>query len=113
MKQATLAVLLLVGVSTAAAAFAGSSSRPTLRVVDRTPVVVRGTGFAAAERVSVVLSAGSRSTRIVHATQAGVFVARFKVSLGRCARYSLQTFGSAGSRARVLSRVSLDCVPGG
>jgi hypothetical protein len=113
MKQATLVVLLLIGVSTAAAAFAASSSRPTLRVVDRTPVVVRGAGFVADERVSVVLSAGARSTRVVRATQAGAFVVRFKASLGRCSRYSLQAFGSAGSRARMLPRISLDCVASG
>jgi hypothetical protein len=39
---------------------------------------------------------------------------RFPVSLGRCERFSLQAFGSAGSRARLLPAATLpDCAPDG
>lgn len=87
-------------------------TRPTVRVVDRTPLVVRGSGFVAEERVTVVVAAGSRWTRRVAATARGTFVARFAVSLGRCARYSVQAFGSAGSRARLLpTRPTIGCGP--
>jgi hypothetical protein len=108
-----LAIVLLLGVSLPATVASGSfSARPALRLVDRTPVVVRGSGFDAGEQVSVALSAGTRSLRRAQATEAGTFVVRFGVSLGRCARYSVQAFGSAGNRARLFSRIALACVSG-
>jgi hypothetical protein len=104
-------IVLLLGVSLPATVASGSfSDRGGLRLVDRSPVVVRGTGFEAAEQVSISLSAGTRSVRRAQATETGTFVVRFSVSLGRCARYSVQAFGSGGSRARLVSRVALACV---
>jgi hypothetical protein len=106
-----LVIVLLLGVSLPATLASGSfSARPVLRLVDRTPVVVRGSGFEAGEQVSVALSAGTRSVRRAQATEAGTFVVRYGVSLGRCARYSVQAFGSAGSRARLLSHLELACI---
>jgi hypothetical protein len=106
-----LVVVLLLGVALSVTVASGSfSGRPALRLVDRAPVVVRGSGFDAGEQVSVALLAGTRSVRRAPASQAGAFVVRFGVSLGRCARYSVQAFGSAGSRARLVSRVALACV---
>ena len=96
----------------AAHASAGISSGPTLRLVDRTPVVVRGEGFAAKERVTLVLVADRRVSEKLRAGAAGGFVARFDRSLGRCTRFSLQAYGSSGSRARMLpARISIDCLP--
>jgi hypothetical protein len=110
MKQACLAVLLLLAVVASAAA---ASSSPSLRLVDRAPVTVRGSGFAAGERVTVVLSSVTRVSRAVHAGAGGGFVVRFPRSLGRCARYSLQAYGATGTRARLTARLSLDCMPNG
>ena len=113
-----LPIVLLLGVALSATAASGSfSGRPALRLVDRAPVVVRGSGFDAGEQVSVTLSVGTRSVRRAQATETGAFLVRFGVSLGRCARYSVQAFGSGGSRARLVSRVALACIshvrPGG
>jgi hypothetical protein len=105
-----LAVLLLLGVVAAATA---ASSAPSLRLVDRTPVTVRGSGFVAGERVTVVLSSATRTSRVVHADAGGRFVLRFRSSLGRCSRYSLQAYGATGTRARLTARLSLDCMPNG
>ena len=112
-KRITLGLVLVASLVLAvAAASATSATRPTVRLVDRTPIVVRGSGFEAHERVTVVVAAGTRWTRRVTATAGGTLVARFTVSIGRCARYSIQAFGSAGSRARVLpTRPVLDCAP--
>jgi hypothetical protein len=111
MRWAMLVIVLLLGVWLTTTVASGSfSGRPLLHLVDRTPVVVRGSGFEAGERVSVALSAGTRSIRRAQATEAGTFVVRFGVSLGRCTGYSLQAYGSAGSRARLLSRVALACI---
>jgi hypothetical protein len=96
----------------AAHASAGISAGPTLRLVDRTPVVVRGEGFAAKERVTLVLVADRRVSKRVHAGSAGSFVARFDRNLGLCTRFSMQAYGSNGSRARMLpTRISIDCLP--
>jgi hypothetical protein len=93
-------------------ASAGISGGPTLRLVDRTPVVVRGEGFAAKERVTLVLVAERRMSKKLRAGSTGSFVARFDRDLGRCTRFSLQAYGSNGSRARMLpARISTDCLP--
>jgi hypothetical protein len=109
-----LVIVLLLGILLPATVGSASfSDRPALRLVDRTPVVVRGSGFEAGEQVSVALSAGTRSVRRAQATETGAFLVRFGVSLGRCARYSVQAFGSAGNRARLFSRVALACISSG
>jgi hypothetical protein len=113
MRQVGVILTLTVGLALASASASGAAAtRPTLRVVDRAPVVIRGAGFAPAERVTVVFIARSRMTRRVTATTGGTFVARFRVVLGRCSRYSIQAFGSTGSRARLLpARITIDCDP--
>lgn len=106
-----LVIVLLLGVFLPAAVASGSfSGSPVLRIADRTPVVLHGSGFAAGERVSVALSAGVRSVRIVDSSESGTFVVRFGISLGRCARYSVQAIGATGTRARLVSRRGLACV---
>jgi hypothetical protein len=95
-----------------ASASAGLSDRPTLRLLDRAPVVVRGEGFNAKERVTVVLVADRRFSEKLRAGSGGNFVVRFNRSLGHCTRFSLQAYGSSGSRARLLpARFSIDCMP--
>lgn len=113
MRQAGVVLTLALGVALAWASISGATAtRPTLRMVDRTPVVIRGVGFAPDERVTVVVAARSRWSKRVTATSGGTFVARFKVVLGRCSRYSIQAFGSTGSRARSMPLgVTADCVP--
>src|SRR5262245_22302681 len=103
--------LLVAGVASAASAQAGQRQTATLRLVDRTPLVVRGLEFRDGERVRVVVLAGARTSQVVRASARGTFVVRFNRTVGRCARVSVQAFGSMGSRARLLpSRVSIDCV---
>jgi hypothetical protein len=106
-----IAVLLVAAVvASSGAAWASAGAAPTLRLMDRTPVVVRGTGFDPQERVAVSLSSGSHSSKTVQATAGGGFVVRFKTVLGGCARYTIQAYGSHGSRALLRSRIALDCV---
>lgn len=114
MRRVGVILALGIGCALASAAASGAvATNATLRLVDRTPVVIRGAGFAPHERVTVVLAAGSRSTNRVTANAGGAFIARFKLALGRCTRYSVQAFGSTGSRARLMpSRVTVDCIPG-
>jgi hypothetical protein len=101
---AALAVTGLVG--------AQVTPRPSLDVVDSRPLVVRGKGFKANERVVVLLfAAGRRWTRATETTDAGSFTARFPVAMPRCRGFTLHAFGSRGSRARHLSRLHAFCTP--
>ena len=112
MKKVGVVLFSLLPLVLANASSAGLSDRPTLRLIDRAPVVVRGVGFEASERVTVVLVADRRVSERLRAGAGGNFVARFNRSLGRCSRFSLQAYGSSGSRARLLpARFSIDCMP--
>jgi Flp pilus assembly protein CpaB len=102
--------------SVAGAASAGTDSaaraRAQLHVLDTQPVVVRGVGFEAGERVQILLSTGGHSLwKTKLATPAGAFNVRFAASIGACGRYTLQAVGSRGSRARFFPRrAQLECV---
>lgn len=80
--------------------------------MDTSPFVVRGWGFDARERVSIVLNAGDDwQARTMVATDAGVFRAGFTESLGSCERFSVRAWGSRGSRARVVApRYQVGCL---
>lgn len=105
-------VLFSLSLLAVANASAGLSDRPTLRLADRTPLVVVGGGFEPRERVTLVLVADRRVSEKLRAGAGGNFVARFNWSLGRCTRFSLQAYGSNGSRARLLpARIAIDCTP--
>ena len=112
MRQVGVILTLALGLAVGSASTSGAAAtRPTLRVVDRTPLVVSGAAFAPGERVTVVVAAGSRWSKRVTTTGRGTFVVRFNVRLGPCARYTVQAFGSTGSRARLIPRITLGCVP--
>ena len=112
MKKVGVVLFSAVLLVAVASASAGLLDSPTLRLLDRAPVVVRGEGFEAKESVTVVLIAERRLAEKLRAGSGGKFVARFDRSLGRCTRFSLQAYGSNGSRARLLpARFAIDCMP--
>ena len=80
---------------------AAIAATPTLRVVDRSPLVVRGTGFKPGEHVRVwlVLTTARRSRDALAGTTGG-FTVRFTVTPLQCPFVrSLTATGSRGSRA--------------
>jgi hypothetical protein len=83
----------------ASAALAGGPAR--VRLADRSPAVVSGSGFHPQERVRVVVSSGSALLRkTVTAGARGAFVARWDRSLPTgCVGTEISAKGSAGSRA--------------
>jgi hypothetical protein len=110
MRSAAFAVCLSVFLAVAAGA--AGASKPSLGLVGKRPVSVRGTSFQPAERVGVTLAAGGmRFKRTVRASDAGSFTARFRVSLSACKPFTVQAFGSLGSRARLLPKVQPACIP--
>jgi hypothetical protein len=100
-----LCVLGVVGVASAAPGdVAGKPAQ--LHLMSTQPMVVRGTGFEAGERVSVIVAARQGTygkTKV--ATPTGTFSVRFDIGLGRCGGYYwLRAFGAKGSRAILAAR---------
>jgi len=68
-------VLLLAGVLAGSAQSAGG---PRVRILDRSPLALRGSGFGAHETVRLSVAVGPRSEfRFVRALGTGIFVSRF------------------------------------
>jgi hypothetical protein len=108
-RVALVAALLVAVVSSTSVSAAGTRA-PALRVVDLTPITVRGTGFRPGERVRLVLTADSRHVRTVLAGGAGGFIARFgAVYEDYCARFQLRATGSSGAVAVTVRKPPLSC----
>ena len=80
---------------------AGAASRPTLRITDDQPLVLRGAGFRPGEHVKVSVYAGTAgATKRMTATARGVFRARFaNLDANACSAFGASAIGDKGSRA--------------
>jgi len=95
------AVPLVAGLVFAAGAGA-AAQRPSLAILDRQPLVVRGSHFGARELVRVTARADGEQTLRVRATRLGTFVATFRgVEVGRCGGVGIRAVGGRGSVAVV------------
>lgn len=90
-----------VAVTVLVVSAAGATARPTLRVADAGPVVLRGAGFVPGEHVRVAVVAGSKhAAKRLTARPAGTFTVRFaNLSAGECAVFGATAIGDKGSRA--------------
>src|SRR4051812_8718905 len=106
MRLLILIVTALLSVQTAAA----TQQRTRIFIADESPLVVRGTGFKALERVTVTVTHGKAVfRRAATASSTGVVVARWKVSMPTtCASTFVLAVGSQGSRA-TYKTVANDC----
>jgi hypothetical protein len=117
MRRLVLCAVLCV-LTLAPTALAGSSPRtaetavrPTLRLVDRHPFVVRGQHFKAGEVVKVVLTANEQRSIKLTANEDGSFTANFgDVSIPRCTGFAVWALGARGSRA-ALKLLAPACLP--
>jgi hypothetical protein len=110
-----LAVLLAAAAAAATAVIAlpsAAAAPESLRLVQRSPLVLSGRDFVARERVRVrVTTAGDRAVRRVRASRSGAFRLTFSgLDFDRCNGLSAVATGSQGSRA-TLKRVPLECPP--
>jgi hypothetical protein len=88
---AALALVLAAGAAT---------PPPTLKARGHNPLVVSGTGFRAAERVTVIVRTSALYVRRVTAGAQGGFTARFDgVHYAPCVPYRVTATGAKGSRA--------------
>ena len=75
-------------------------TRPSLALIDRDPIVLRGRSFVPGERVRVTVSTTVRRTRDVHAGFRGGFVVRFTgLIVPRCGGLIARARGSSGDLA--------------
>jgi len=75
-------------------------TRPSLALVDRAPIVLRGRSFVPGERVRVTVSTTVRRTRDVRAGSRGGFVVRFTgLIVPRCGGLIARARGSSGDLA--------------
>lgn len=98
MRRVAIALLLLVAVALAAGtALARPPATPALRVVERTPLVVRGANFHSTERVTL---RALGVVRVVHTTASGVFRTRLGAApTDRCS-FLVVAVGASGDHAR-------------
>jgi hypothetical protein len=97
--------MVLVGVG-AASAEGHSAAAPKLRLVDRDPLQVRGSRFAAGERVRVTatnVTTSKATARVVRTTGRGTFSVRLG-RWGRCAAIIVKAVGAGGDRATLMVR---------
>lgn len=106
-----LAILGLV--PTAAALDASNSAKPSLRLVDRSPLRVAGIGFRAKEQVKLTVAAGGVWQKTLRATRAGRFTAVVQGAIiDRCLGFAVIARGARGSVA-TLRGMPVACPPPG
>jgi hypothetical protein len=106
---------LVVFVALVLAGGAAAAPRPALRLLSETdPMIVKGTGFRAKERVTVTLKVVTPAAtwrRTVVATRTGTFRAVMgSEQLGRCG-FNVRATGSRGSVATLKSPPLPACMP--
>ena len=93
-----IVVAALIGAGGAGAG--AEHAKPTLRLLDRSPVKVSGRGFVPRERIRVSVIADTTHTRRVMAGASGTFTATvLQTALPRCEGLRILATGGAGSRA--------------
>jgi hypothetical protein len=108
MKALVSSLAALLAVATALAAQA--AVKPTLRATSLTPLSVRGTGFAAQERVRLTAYGPFRATKQVQATGWGEFAARFARPSSRATPWCSSPRSARAARATL--RIPLrECPP--
>ena len=107
-----VALIAAVGALMLSTTSSASTSQPKLRILDRTPLTVRGTSFEARERVRVTATADGIVAVRVRASAAGVFTATFEtLSPTRCDTVRVVAVGAQGSRAVLKLLPAPGCIP--
>src|SRR4029077_2922442 len=78
-----------VAVTGPAAARDSVATRPSLRLLDTSPMTMRGTGFRPNERVVVIVARGTPRVRVARAGTNGVFALKLAIDVNACAGFSI------------------------
>ena len=110
----SLAIIALIGlVQAALAADTSITTKPSLRLVDRSPASVTGSGFRAREHVRVIFTSTGVWQKALRATRAGKFTAVFPAAtIDRCVGFVVVARGQRGSVA-TLRGMPFACPPPG
>jgi hypothetical protein len=108
MRNAAIVLLLLVVAGTASAAT--RPAKPSLRIVDVTPVTAAGRWFRPNEKVRLMATSAGVATKVVRADSRGRFATKLDVRAVLCRGLVIQAFGARGSRAHV-SVDATECGP--
>jgi hypothetical protein len=94
-----LLVLAILLATVAPSLAPAGSLRARVWLADRSPLVVRGSGFASAERVKVTVTGAGRFVRTVTATRSGAIVARWTgvPAKAGCATLFIRAAGANGT----------------
>ena len=94
-------LLLLAAILAAVAAAPSGLARthPTIDVTRIIPITVKGSGFKAGERVTVVVRSPAFHRKTVTASRRGTFIAAFRSAASKCASIHATATGNKGSRA--------------
>ena len=94
-------LLLLAAIVAAVAAAPTGLARihPTIDVTRIIPITVKGSGFKAGERVTVVVRSPAFHRKTVTASRRGTFIAAFRSAASKCASIHATATGNKGSRA--------------
>jgi hypothetical protein len=102
MRGVVLSAVVLAAMGAAIVVAGGASSgtaTPSLRLLDSSPLTVKGVAFKPRERVRVTANLESGSLQaIVRATRRGTFLVTFEEISVRCG-FTVRAVGAAGSRA--------------
>jgi hypothetical protein len=108
-RALVLLAVIALAVTTGSAGATRGATRPVLRVVDDTSLVIRGARFQAYEHVRVVVVTSRHVLARTRAGIGGTFVVRLPgVDVNACAGFSVIATGDLGSRA-VFKRAPGQC----
>src|SRR3954447_25054389 len=103
--------MVVLGAVAAALPSAGGGS-PSLRMLDREPLVVRGDGFVPGERVSVTALTGLGPRAVRTTARAGTFKVTLRLPDQPCAAaFAVRARGDGGSVAMMRLPQPPPCVP--
>jgi hypothetical protein len=101
---------LLLLLATALSSGGTAKAKPTLVLVDSSPVVVGGRGFVRAERVTLRTGLNGRQiTKRVSANRNGRFTVRLAEASAECDPFTVSAVGRAGSRATLRFQIPPPC----
>jgi hypothetical protein len=103
-----LLAIALMAAASATASTTAQTARPTLTLVHRMPLTVRGAHFRSGERVHLTATAGTTSAAATTTTtRTGQIVARFDYAPPICTRIVVRAAGRSGDRATLVVKPSL------
>ena len=110
LRRAAVIAIVLCALATASA---NAGTSPSLRLLDRSPLTVRGDHFTPRERVRVTATADGKVTRVaMRVSASGTFRAVLEtVTVDRCSLVRVVAVGGSGRHAQIKMLPSPMCMP--